>query len=210
MAESFFEKLKKGMGIELTEEENLEKEREEKVEPEEEKEKVIIKEKPKKATTIKKPKKLELKTVNIETKEEEKEEEKKEEPEGSEEKEKKSEEKEKWFEGPVGELAIDVYQTEDELVIQSAIAGVNPEDLDISIENDFLTIKGTRENPAEEKEKNYFYQECYWGPFSKKIILPCEVDSSRVTATMKLGVLTIRMPKIERDKKRKIQVKTYF
>jgi HSP20 family protein len=117
------------------------------------------------------------------------------------------EEKEKWFEGPVGQLTVDVYQTEEELVIQSAIAGIKSEDLDISIESDTVIIKGVRERPGEEKERNYFYQECYWGPFSRKIILPCEVDSSRATATMKEGVLTIRMPKIEREKKRKIAVK---
>ena len=107
-----------------------------------------------------------------------------------------------------GQLAIDVYQTNSELVIQSTIAGVKPEDLDISIEADTVLIKGNRQEPTESGEKNYFYQECYWGPFSRQIIMPEETDPSRAEATMKEGVLTIRIPKIERKKKRKIAVKT--
>ena len=120
--------------------------------------------------------------------------------------------KENWFE-PEGELTIDAYQTENEIVIQSTIAGVNPEDLDIAIENEILTIKGVRKKPEIEehsegdKQKNYFYQECYWGPFSKEIMLSEEVDTSNVEATIKQGILTIRMPKIQRKNKRKIKVK---
>ncbi len=114
--------------------------------------------------------------------------------------------KESWFE-PEGELAIDVYQTDKELVIQSAIAGVRPENLDIVIEKDHVVIRGVRENPAE-KGVDYFYKECYWGRFSKEIILPAEVDNSRAEAAMNKGVLTIKMPKIEREKKRKISVKS--
>ncbi|MDD5145512.1 MAG: Hsp20/alpha crystallin family protein [Candidatus Pacebacteria bacterium] len=106
-----------------------------------------------------------------------------------------------------GQLAIDVYQTEENLVIQSAIAGVKPDSLDISIEGDMILIKGIREKPAEETERNYFYQECFWGPFSRQIILSVEVDPSRTEATLKDGILTVRIPKIDRDKKRKIQVR---
>lgn len=106
-----------------------------------------------------------------------------------------------------GQLAIDVFQTEKELIIQSAVAGIKLNDLDISIEKDRLTIKGKREKQVEEKETNYFYQECYWGSFSREIILPVEVDPSRAQASFKEGVLTIRIPKIERAKKRKIEVK---
>ena len=118
----------------------------------------------------------------------------------------KSAGKEKWFEQK-GELTVDVYQTEDDLVIQSAVAGVRPENLDIVIENDILTIEGNRRKPDEDEEKNYFYQECYWGPFSKRIILQEEVDNSRVEAMMKDGILTIRIPKIQRKRKRKVVVK---
>jgi HSP20 family molecular chaperone IbpA len=106
-----------------------------------------------------------------------------------------------WFE-PEGQLTVDVYQTDGEIVIQSAIAGVKPENLEISIENDIVTIRGERRETREKEKKNYFYQECYWGRFSREIILPSEVDSVRARAEMKDGVLTIRAPKIERGKKR--------
>ncbi|MDP4007501.1 MAG: Hsp20/alpha crystallin family protein [bacterium] len=112
-----------------------------------------------------------------------------------------------WFE-PEGELAVDVYQTDDEIVIQSTIAGVKPEDLDISIENDTITISGERRNIIEDKGKNYFYQECFWGAFSRQIILPEEVDGGRAEATMKDGVFTLRIPKIERQKIRKVKVRS--
>lgn len=124
-----------------------------------------------------------------------------------EEKPKKTEKpEEKWFE-PEGQLAIDVYQTEKELVIQSTIAGIKLDDLDISIEGDKVSIKGKREKPAEIGERNYFYQECYWGAFSREIILPVEVDPSRAEASFKEGILIIRMPKIERERKRKLEIK---
>lgn len=139
---------------------------------------------------------------NIEIKEESK---KQEEPsqEKIKEKETKNKETKEWFE-PEGQLVVDVYQTNGEIVIQSAVAGVKPEDLDIVIENDVFTIKGQRQRPAENEERNYFYQECYWGRFSREIILPAEVDATRTQASIKEGILTIRIPKIEKEKKRKI------
>ena len=106
-----------------------------------------------------------------------------------------------------GELAIDLYKTDSEIVLQSAIAGVKVEDLDILMENDVLSIRGCRKNPGDKEKKDYFYQECYWGNFSREIILPEEIDPSRVEAVMKEGVLIIRAPKIERLKKRKIVIK---
>ena len=105
-----------------------------------------------------------------------------------------------------GELAVDVYQTDSDIVVQSTIAGVKPEDLDISVENDMLTIRGKRASETKEEGKNYFYQECYWGAFSRQIILPEEVDPNRIEASMKNGILTIRLPKINRAKMRKIAV----
>lgn len=104
-----------------------------------------------------------------------------------------------------GELVVDVYQTDGELVVQSAVAGIRPEDLDIDIEKDILVIKGARKNSDAEK-RDYFFQECYWGAFSRQIILPVEVDASRVKAEMREGVLTIRMPKIIKEGKKKISV----
>ncbi len=122
-----------------------------------------------------------------------------------------AEEKSKdWFEQE-GQLVVDVYQTDGYIFIQSAIAGVNPQNLDIMIENDVVTIKGERERPVDDvvsgTPKDYFYQECYWGPFTRQIILPAEVDGSRVEAEMKEGVLTIKIPKIGKERKRKISVK---
>lgn len=114
---------------------------------------------------------------------------------------------EKWLETE-GQLAVDFFQTDSDLVIQSTIAGVSSEDLDISIEGDKVTIRGRRESPEREEKKNYFYQECYWGPFSREIILPAEIDPGRAEAIFKEGILTIRMPKIEREKRRKISVKS--
>ena len=114
--------------------------------------------------------------------------------------------KEKKWPEPEGQLAVDVYQTENELVIQSAVAGIKPENLDIVAQGDTVIIKGNRENTVTE-EKNYFYQECYWGKFSREIILPVEADVSRAEATMTDGILTIRMPKIEKDKKKKIIIR---
>ena len=111
-----------------------------------------------------------------------------------------------WF-TPEGKLAIDEYQTDLDIVIQTPIAGVKKGDLDISIENDMVIIRGNREKPSGIEEKNYFYQECYWGPFSRQIILPVEGDPSRIKATMKDGILTLKIPKIERERKRKVEVK---
>jgi len=114
-------------------------------------------------------------------------------------------EKKKW-DSPEGQLVVDVYETDKELVIQSAIAGIKNEQIDVSLENDILIIRGERENPNNDKDKRYFLKECYWGPFSKEIILPREIDTSKIDAKVKEGILTVRMPKIERAKNKKIEV----
>ncbi len=106
-----------------------------------------------------------------------------------------------------GELAVDLYETQNYLVLRSAIAGVKPEDLDIFIEKDVLTIKGKREEPNNQQKKNFFFQECYFGPFFREIILPVEVDNSRAKAEITNGILIIKIPKLQREKKRKIEVK---
>jgi len=110
-----------------------------------------------------------------------------------------------WFE-PEGELAVDVYQTEKDVVIQSAIAGVRPEEIDVAVENDVVTIRGVRKNPETSEEKQYLHEECFWGPFSRQIFLPEEVDVKNVEAYMKDGVLTLRLPKMRREKTRKVQI----
>ena len=78
-----------------------------------------------------------------------------------------------------GQLTIDVYQTDDAIVIKSTIAGVKPEDLDVAINNDMVTIKGERKNEETVPDGNYYYQECYWGPFSRSILLPVDIISDK-------------------------------
>lgn len=94
-----------------------------------------------------------------------------------------------------GQLAIDVFQTDKKIIIKSTIAGVKPEDLKISLHHDLLTIKGHRAIKEEVNEEDYLYRECYWGAFSRSIILPAEVDSKRVEAELESGVLTITLYK---------------
>lgn len=106
-----------------------------------------------------------------------------------------------------GQLTVDVYQTPNEIVIESPIAGVNADDLDISITNESVTIRGKRERMERVREEDYFYQECYWGRFSRSIILPQEVDPEQAEANIKNGVLAIRLPKINRQKSKKLKVK---
>ena len=105
-----------------------------------------------------------------------------------------------------GQLSVDVYQTKNEIIIKSAIAGVDPDDLDISISNDMITIRGTRKQEAEIDKEDYFYQECYWGSFSRSIILPQEVKSDSVSADFKRGILIIKLPKAAQVQKIKVKV----
>ena len=106
-----------------------------------------------------------------------------------------------------GQLTVDVYQDADNIIVQSTVAGVDPDDLEINITNESITIHGKRERKETIQEKDYFYQECFWGRFSRSIILPAEVDSERSVASLKNGVLTVKMPKLERRKAKKLKVK---
>lgn len=105
-----------------------------------------------------------------------------------------------------GELAIDLYETENELVLKSAIGGVKAENLDISITNDMITITGERQLEEKEEIKKIYYQECFWGRFSRAVILPKEVKSDSATAVIKNGILTIRLPKAGDNKKQGIKI----
>ena len=109
-----------------------------------------------------------------------------------------------------GTLAIDVFQTDKALIIQSPIAGVEKDDLDIYLEDDILIIRGERkrEDIGEEiKDKDFFTQECYWGQFSRSLRLPLDnIDTDNISASMKNGILTIVIPKIEKSKSKKIQI----
>lgn len=108
-----------------------------------------------------------------------------------------------------GQLTIDVYQTENDIVIKSTIAGVKPEDLDVSINNDMVTIKGERSNEEVVDQSNYYYQECYWGSFSRSVLLPVDVIPEKADAALKNGILTIRLPKADTTKTKKIQVRGF-
>jgi HSP20 family protein len=106
-----------------------------------------------------------------------------------------------------GQLTIDVYQTDNEIVVESTIAGVEPDNLDIDITPESVTIRGKRERMKKISDEDYFYQECYWGKFSRSVILPQEVNPDESTATIKNGVLVIQMPKLNRQKSKKLKVK---
>lgn len=117
------------------------------------------------------------------------------------------ENREEWINEYEGQLTLDVYQTKDNVIIKSTIAGVKEEDLDITIANDMVTIKGERKRDEEVKPEDYFYQECYWGPFSRSIILPVDIDVEGVSAELKDGILTVVLPKAAKAKTKKIKVK---
>ena len=106
-----------------------------------------------------------------------------------------------------GQLTVDVHQTGDDIIVQTMVAGVRPEDLDITITRDMVTIKGTRNKESSVSEDNYFYKELYWGSFSRTILLPQEVDPDGAEANEKNGLLTLRLPKIDKERKKQIRVK---
>ncbi|OGY41338.1 MAG: hypothetical protein A2Y67_01195 [Candidatus Buchananbacteria bacterium RBG_13_39_9] len=115
---------------------------------------------------------------------------------------------EQWFtEDFEGQLAVDVFQTDDNVIVKSTIAGVKPEDLEIYLHNDLLTIRGKRSQEHEEEKADYYYKECYWGGFSRSIILPVEVQADKVEATLKNGILKIVMPKARKSRLINVQIK---
>jgi len=119
------------------------------------------------------------------------------------------ENKNEWIENDYeeGQLSIDVFETDKNIVVKSTIAGVRPEDIDISLDNDMLTIRGERKEKKEDEGKNYLYKECYWGSFSRSIILPTEVDSKKIEAILENGILTIILQKVKKSKKIGVKVK---
>lgn len=105
-----------------------------------------------------------------------------------------------------GQLAVDVYETKDKLVVKARTAGVNKDDLDVSISDNTLSIRGTLSAGNEEGVDNYFVQECYWGEFSRSITLPVPVKEEEIEAMLKDGVLTISFSKLKQDTVKKIQI----
>jgi HSP20 family protein len=111
------------------------------------------------------------------------------------------------FDDAEGHLTIDVYQTADSIVIESTIAGVDPGDIDLAISAESVVIKGKRERKDRVRKDEFLYQECFWGRFSRSIILPQEIDPDRAQASLKNGLLKIVLPKVHRTQSKKIKVK---
>lgn len=106
-----------------------------------------------------------------------------------------------------GQLSVDVFETDKKIIIKSPIAGVKPENLDIAINNDMLTVRGERKQEEDVSEDDYLYRECYWGAFSRSIILPAEVDTNSVEAELKNGILTITIKKTSNNEGVSINIK---
>jgi HSP20 family protein len=107
-----------------------------------------------------------------------------------------------------GQLAVDMCQTPTEIIIKTMVAGVKPEDLDISITRDMVTIRGKRIEAYETTENDFFHKELYWGSFSRTIILPSEVEIEEAEASEKHGLLTLVLPKIDKNRQSKLKVRT--
>lgn len=107
-----------------------------------------------------------------------------------------------------GQLTVDVYQTPNEIIIETMISAVKPDDLDISITREMVTIRGTRERGRTVEEDQYFFRELYWGSFSRTILLPQEIEPELADAKEKNGLLTIILPKVNKDKLHKLRVKS--
>lgn len=105
-----------------------------------------------------------------------------------------------------GQLAVDVFETKERLVVKARTAGVNKNDLDVSIADNTLSIRGTLSAGEEAGVENYFVQECYWGEFSRSIALPVPVKEDEIEAVLKDGVLTVSFTKLKQDTIKKIQV----
>ncbi len=114
---------------------------------------------------------------------------------------------EDWMNDYEGALNIDMYQTKDNVIIKSTIAGVRPEDIDITVANDMVSIKGSRQKEENVAADDYFYQECYWGSFSRSVIVPVDIDSEHIEADLKDGILTVIVPKAAKAKTKKVKVK---
>jgi len=106
----------------------------------------------------------------------------------------------------LGQLAVDVYETESKLIVKARTAGVNKEDLDVSISDGILTISGTLSSGDETDATNWHIQECYWGEFSRTLALPVSVKEDEVEAVLKDGVLSVSFNKIKQEQAKKIQI----
>ena len=106
-----------------------------------------------------------------------------------------------------GELSVDVYQNQNEIIIKTMVAGVKPEDLDVSISRDMVTIKGKRETEKTIADDDFFHKELYWGTFSRTIVLPQEIDVDSSEALEKHGLLIIKLPKLDKNRSTRLKVR---
>lgn len=107
-----------------------------------------------------------------------------------------------------GQLTVDVYETPSEIVIKTMVAGVKPEDLDVAISRDQVSIRGRREEDRTVSKEDYFHRELYWGSFARTVILPTEIDVDEAEATEKYGLLVLRLPKLDKNRQTKLKVRT--
>ena len=112
-----------------------------------------------------------------------------------------------WSEVVVGDLPVDMYQTADDVVVKAALPGIKPEEVDITITGDTLTIRGEQKEEQEVKEDDYFYKERRYGTFSRSVAMPVKVKSDKAEAVFENGVLTLTLPKAEEIKPKQIKVK---
>jgi HSP20 family protein len=120
----------------------------------------------------------------------------------------KEEKEDLWADGePEGQLTVDVYQTPNDIVVESAIAGVAPDDIDVNVTIDSIAIRGSRKREKTVSDEDYLYQECYWGKFGRSIILPQEVDPEGAVVRFKNGILTVTLPKANKKKIHKLKVR---
>ena len=106
------------------------------------------------------------------------------------------------------ELAVDVYEDKEYIYVQAMIAGVEPDNIDVSITRELVTLRGKRVNPTKTPEENYYYKELYWGGFSRKILLSEEIDPEKSEAIEKHGLLTLKLPKLNKKRSQKLEVKS--
>lgn len=106
-----------------------------------------------------------------------------------------------------GQLTVDVYETPAEIVLKTMVAGVKPEDLDVAISREAVTIRGKREEDRTIAKEDYFHRELYWGTFSRTVILPAEIDVDEADAIEKYGLLILRLPKLDKNRQTKLKVK---
>ena len=105
-----------------------------------------------------------------------------------------------------GELAVDVFQKPNEIVVKTMVAGVRPEDLDVSITREMVTIKGKRDRERHGSNDEYSYKELYWGAFARSSVLPEEIDVDGSEANVQNGLLIVRLPKVDKKRTQKLKI----